>query len=116
MDKINFYDLQFFANHFNMKLSRLSWCILEEQKNGIVNHLLGIKYDGSKVVISVEECCLRRLKRGKLAAYAAVFERTKRGFRLKTEAPVRGALLELIFTKRDLENLYRDKWYDERLR
>jgi len=115
MNKTNFGDLAFFARHFNMDVNRLSWCIIEDRKKNYIRYLVGIRQDASKVVVSVEECCLRRLKRGKLAAHDAVLKQTKRGFRLRSVFPVKGQIQELIFTKRDLNNLYRDKWYDDSL-
>lgn len=115
MDKTNFSDLAFFAKHFNMDVNKLSWCILEDRKEDYTNYLLGIMYGSSKIAISVEECCLRRLKRNKLIAHKALFSQNKQGFKVKSTSPINRMLRELIFTKRDLENLYRDKWYDETL-
>lgn len=115
MDKTIFSDLAFFAQHFNMDVNKLSWCILEEKKEDYNNYLLGIMYGSSKIVISVEECRLRRLKRGKLLAHPAKFTQDRYNLRVKSNLPIHDRKRELLFTKRDLENLYRDKWYDETL-
>ncbi len=116
MEKINFFELAFFARHFNMDVNRLSWCILEIQRDGFVEYLLGIRQDGSKIVISVEECCLRRLKRGRIVAHEALLtKKNKSCFSLKTAKLINGQKREILFTRRNLEDLYRDKWYDESL-
>lgn len=113
--KTDFSRLEFFSKHFNVPLDRLKWCILERAVTPEYHQfLIGLSIDNSKLVISVEECCLRRLKRGSLKAHSAVLKSNKKKFRLKSEKPIyRGQFMELSFSCKTLADLYCDKWYEE---
>ena len=113
--KTNFSSLEFFSKHFNVPLEKLKWCILERAVTPEYHQfLIGLSIEGSKLVISVEECCLRRLKRGSLKAHSATLKSNKRKFRLKSTKPIyHEQFMELTFTCRNLADLYCDKWYDE---
>lgn len=115
MSKTNFSSLEFFSKHFNVPLEKLKWCILERAVTPEYHRfLVGLSIEGSKLVISVEECCLRRLKRGSLKAHPATLKVNKRKFRIKSEKPIyHGQFMELAFTFRNLADLYCDKWYEE---
>lgn len=110
MEKI----LNFFAQHFNVEQSRLSWCIIEKTlSKNYHQYLIGLAIANSSVVISVEEACLRRIKRGVKTHPATL--KGKRKFRLKSVAPIyKGKFMELTFTEKNLRDLYCDKWYDPR--
>ncbi len=115
MKKTDFTDLHFFARHFNVDASKLEWCILEKKEGAYSDYMLGLRFGSSRAVICVDECKLRRLKRGKLLVHAAVLRKNKSRFCLRSSRPVHGSILELSFTKTDLQNIYRDKWSDESL-
>ena len=108
-----FTDLFFFATHFNMDPKKIQWCILEDKSNPC-RFLLGIKNKDSKIVISVEERKLRRLKRGKLVALDAILKKNKRGYKLQSIKPLvaTGKKIILSFKEKDLADLYYDQWYD----
>ncbi len=115
MSKFDFSSLEFFSKHFNVPLEKLKWCILERAVTPEYHQfLIGLLIEDSKLVISVEECSLRRLKRGSLKAHSANLKESKRKFRLKSEKPIyHGQFMELTFTRKNLADLYCDKWYDE---
>lgn len=115
MGKTDFSSLAFFAKHFNVPEEKLKWCILEKIVNAEYHQfLLGLSINGARRVISVEECCLRRLQRGKLKAHAAIFKETSRKFTVKSEKPIyRRQFIVRTFTRKNLADLYCDKWYYE---
>ena len=113
--RTDFTRLDFFSKHFNVPENRLHWCILEKTVTPEYHQfLLGLSIDNSKLVISVQDCCLRRLKRGSLKAHRAFLRPNKRRFYLKSEKRIyKKKFYELSFTKKNLADLYHDKWYDE---
>ncbi len=115
MSKIDFSSLEFFSKHFNVPKEKLKWCILERIVNAEYHQfLLGLSINGARQVISVEECCLRCLQRGKLKAHAATLKETRRKFSVKSEKPIyRRQFIARTFTRKNLADLYCDKWYQE---
>lgn len=115
MSKTDFSSLAFFSKHFNVPEDKLRWCILEKVENSDYHQfLIGIAIENSKSVISVQECCLRRLERGKLKLHAATLQEKKKRFYLKSEKPIYGKeFCEFIFSRKNLTYWYSDKWYED---
>ncbi len=110
-----FSSLDFYAKHFNVPVERLSWCILRVDRISYDDYLIGIEIKDSRLVISVQECALRRRSHN-YVPFAAEMRETSRGYYFTSREAITKSKkkVEIYLTRSDLRNLYRDKWYDSK--
>lgn len=108
----DFCSLEFFAAHFNVPVEKLSWGVLKENVAGKTVYLAGVLVADSNLAIEI--CRGQFVSKYDLGSNKVEFLPAVGTFRGNTLclSPLNEKADELVLTQRDLEAVYKYRWYD----